>query len=579
MQDNVKISECNEKKIFDDVFFTFLIGDYIDVIESKKKERIEAFKKIFSSNNNSLIFKNENIFSLDIQKLHSYDFIWVSLVSKGDEENFERFYKQIYAPKIKLFQYPIVLVTFDKYVNINSYDKNSDNLVFYLNAEQLTIKQKIQKKIDGESNKKEGQIKEPLIRINDKTQSLSANRNDCIQNKLLLENLFNDDADINSLEILHNYSGKESLSGALTFLVQPFTKSNEKLHPSIIKIDDFSGMYYEHYAYKKFIEKHLPNYTGRIEKIVHNDNNLAAVKYTAAGLKNNYSHDSVFLESLAETIISNKIKSKVKFISNIFNSIVNNLHSISLGRDDLNLFKFYNHYLPKYKISYNDLIMINSEPVEYRIHYIDRKKNEIEIRTLNQNYRILIYDCPKEILEPQQIRADKIAMLPAIIKTHDEYFSKLFEQEKITHSINFKAIINKISENNSKFKKGVVHGDLHLKNILISKNFDSVEPWLIDFGLCRKGYIAVDYAMFECSYRLDVLDDIVFVNNKQYKVIQRIRHIFQKNLLDYYCALFFLAVKYYFITRNKKTEAKRKKKENYFFDFMQRIENDIIKCK
>ncbi len=348
-------------------------------------------------------------------------------------------------------------------------------------------------------------------------------------------------------------------------------KDFDLLPPMIVKIDDYFPMSMEYERYQRFIYPYLSNRVGRVDRrAVRAGYSRSAIGYTCAGNSQGVHTTHAQLEIVdLETLLKrnldrhNAVVIPAKHYSSILNillaDILPRIHNIDPNYEDgsnndsdypnIVFGEFRNpldSYLARFPASYvvnpkhrmesystgtgHPLMIIEPDTKESLIQCLlwdeDKALHRIDLvgpmaeyyinaRHLRRYQMIRLHPDDK----PQTLAANGWARFAKRLQTTPEWirYAPKSCPSAITILNDATFFLRKhAADILGKGRKGIIHGDMNLGNIMVEHERDdpipaSGEPWLIDFARTRRDAIAVDYAQLEIDILLRLAKPHVFI--------------------------------------------------------------------
>ena len=374
---------------------------------------------------------------------------------------------------------------------------------------------------------------------------------DCLKWCQYANLLFSKKYKIENIEFIRPFAG--GMSGSQVLLVRPEDGLGTQ-RERVLKIDDKNQIAAEVYAYLKYIEPYSIRGFAKVESEYYLSGENAVMSYEYMG---NFDETTVDrdIDELSACFLKIPHDQMLKLIKALLLNLKKiHKNSTKKKRTEWDVFWFFRRELaaipleelPKRKDSVEfELTMVKGSGV--RFSYYDREKKNLKY------LQTFLLRNPKDLLGPDyMIRPGKRfkASPPLFNDEDDKPFVDLGSalinaQGKIRKRINgenkneLMQLIH-LQENLKKFIScclklndnlvlvaekalksydeaepwGVVHGDVHMKNIFVSDS----ETWLIDYGKTREGPPAIDFVCLEYDIRNRFITPIIghiLKNNKQ----------------------------------------------------------------
>lgn len=345
----------------------------------------------------------------------------------------------------------------------------------------------------------------------------------------------------------------------------------DRLPPMIIKIDHPFAMGMEYERYRRFIGPYLSNRAGRIhESPIHAGREHSAITYTCAGssqgvsgsrnrteilpllglLEMNLPRDSpeVLPFTRYEGLLRHLLDDTLPRIHNLEPHTQEDYPNLVFGEFEHPLDSYLARFPPTKKIDLKSplksaktgggqkllLLGSNSKLTEIEAMILPDVQNDARIERVVLKGSVAAHYCRHRRLRRNQIVrvTDPLEDIqqnerwPQPHKTHHEEIERLvpgLSAEGIGEKLDEIAAFlrEKGSPHFKKLRKGIIHGDLNLGNIMVERTLGQKpvpltnEGWLIDFAWSRRDAIAIDFAQLEIDLLIRLGKPHVFRDTKK----------------------------------------------------------------
>jgi CheY-like chemotaxis protein len=332
--------------------------------------------------------------------------------------------------------------------------------------------------------------------------------------------------------------------------------------PRVLKLNTFQSMQNERERYHWLIQPYLTDNVGQINQPIVKGERWGGIAYTSAGKRFGKAKlRNVNITNLKDLLVKNVESEEKKFVSfdkykpffdELIDNVINRLHNVNINDPVIpfpnKLYEEFYQVVDSYKIRL---------PVEYEIYlekindpsfnhkvasldkgqriiiegtYIqdwDKKKGEITLIGRDMDNMLLrcrtkgsysqfitehFYLRPGKYIRIEGQINNKYAVWKTALKGFKEY-KKYLRDHKLPNPVckkNTDLLLKSINDF-QKTKKGIIHGDLNLGNIILETREGGLpipcepHPWLIDFARTRRDAIVHDYVELETAIITDVL--------------------------------------------------------------------------